>query len=103
MDIVQICTLNNVESFLGAYPSDLLPHSITQPSTVIVNTDAHTQAETHWLAIRFEPRASAAFYFESYGLSPQIPVIQLFLRRNFSVLNYNNAKLQGPLSTFCGK
>jgi len=42
MDTVQIsCTLNNVKSFLGAFPSDLLPHSITEPSTVIFDTDAH--------------------------------------------------------------
>jgi hypothetical protein len=72
----------NVKSFLGAFPSDMLPHSITQPSIVIVNIDAHTQSGTHWLAIRLEPTSSTAFYFDSYGLSPQIPDIQLFLRRN---------------------
>ena len=91
MDTVQItCTLKNVKSFLGVFPSDLLPHSITQPSTVIVNTDTHTQTGSHWLAIRLEPRASTAFYFDSYGLSPHIHDIQSFLRRNCTVLNYNN-------------
>jgi len=104
MDTVQItCTLNNVKSFLGAFPSDLLPHSITQPSTVIVNTDAHTQTGSHWLAIRLEPWAFTAFYFDSYGLSPHIRDIQSFLRRNCTDLNYNNTELQGPLSTVCGK
>jgi len=104
VDTIQIsCTLNNVKSFLGAFPSDLLPHSITQHSTVIVNTDAHTQTESHWLAIRLEPRASTALYFESYGPSPHIHDIQSFLRRNCTVLNYNNTQLKGPLSTVCGK
>ena len=106
MDTVQItCTLKNVKSFLGVFPSDLLPHSITQPGTVIVNTDTHTHTQTgsHWLAIRLEPRASTAFYFDSYGLSPHIHDIQSFLRRNCTVLNYNNTQLQGPLSTVCGK
>jgi hypothetical protein len=104
MDTVQIsCTLDNVKSFLGAFPSDLLPHSITQPSTVIVNTDAHTQTGTHWLAIRLEPRSSSAFYFDSYGLPPSIHDIQSFLRRNCTILYYNKAQLQGPLSTVCGK
>jgi hypothetical protein len=103
-DTMQIsCILNNVKSFLGAFPSDLLPHSITQPSTVIVNTDAHTQTGTHWLAIRLEPRSSTAFYFDSYGLSPHINDIQSFLRRNCTILHYNNVPLQGPLSTVCGK
>jgi hypothetical protein len=44
-----------------------------------------------------------AFYFDSYGLSPNIHDIQSFLRRNCTVLNYNNAQLQGPLSNVCGK
>jgi hypothetical protein len=96
MDTVQIsCTLNNVKSFLGAFPSDI-PHFITQPSTVIVNTDAYTQTGSHWLAIRLEPRSSTAFYVDSYGLSPYIPDIQTFLRRSCAVLNYNNTQLQGP-------
>jgi hypothetical protein len=43
MDTMQIsCALKNVKSFLGAFPSDLLPHSITLPSTIIVNTDNQT-------------------------------------------------------------
>jgi hypothetical protein len=95
MHTLQIpCTLNNVKSFLGAFPSDMLPHSIIQPSTVIVNTDAHTESGTHWLAIHLEPRSSTAFYFDSYALSPYIPDIQPFLRCNCTVLHYNNTKLK---------
>jgi hypothetical protein len=97
------CTLSNVQSFLGVFPADLLPNSITGPGTVIVNTDAHTQTGTHWLAIRLEPRSSSAFYFDSYGLSPFVQDIQSFLRRNCTVLNYNTIQLQGPLSTVCGQ
>jgi hypothetical protein len=62
-----------------------------------------TQPGTHWLAIRLEPRSSTTFYFDSYGPASDIPDIQSFLRRNCTVLNYNNAQLQGPLSTVCGK
>jgi len=45
MDTVQIiCSLKNVKSFLGVYPSDLLPQSIHQQTgTIILNTDPHTQ------------------------------------------------------------
>jgi hypothetical protein len=88
---------------MGVFPSDLLPHSITVPNTIIVNTDNHTQTGTHWLAIRLDARSSTAFYFDSYGLAPDIPDIQSFLRRNCTVLNYNDAQLLGPLSTVCGK
>jgi hypothetical protein len=97
------CTLSDVKSFLGVFPSDLLPHSITRPGTVIVNTDAHTPTGSHWLAIRLEPRSSSAFYFDSFGLSPNVPDMQIFLRRNCTVINYNTVQLQGPMSTACGK
>jgi hypothetical protein len=104
MDTIQIsCTLNNVKSFAGVFPSDLLPHSITLPSTVIVNTDIHTQSGLHLLAIHLKPRSSTAFYFDSYGQSPHINDIQTFLRRNCTVLNYNTVELQGPMTTVCGK
>ena len=36
-------------------------------------------------------------------IAPSIPAIQLFIRRNCSVWNYNSVRLQGPTSTVCGK
>jgi len=97
------CILSDVRSFLGVFPSDRLPQSITRPSTIIVNTDVHTQTGSHWLAIRLEPRSSSGFYFDSYGLSPDVLDIQTFLRRNCTVLNYNTVQLQEPTSTVCGQ
>jgi len=81
----------------------MLPRSITQPSTVIVNTDAHTQSGSHWLAIRLEHRFSTAFSFDYYGLPPHIQDMETFLRRNCTVLDYNTIELQGPLSMVCGE
>ena len=75
-----LCTLRNVKSFLGVYPSDLLLHSIAQPGTVIINADPHTEKGSHWLAIHFERKASSAYYFDSYGISPLVPAIHAFLR-----------------------
>jgi len=104
MDTIQIsCTLKEVKSFLGVFPSDMLPRSITQPSTAIVNADTHTQSGSHWLAIRLEPRFSTLFYIDSYGLPPHIHAIETFLRRNCTVLDYNSIELQGPLSMVCGE
>jgi len=70
-----LCTLQNVKSFLGVFPSDLLPHSIARSGTVIINADPHTEKGSHWLAIHFEPKASSAYYFDSYDISPLIPTI----------------------------
>jgi len=103
MDTVQIlCTMRNAESFLGVYPSDLLPHSVAQSGTVIINADPHTEKVSHWLAIHFEHKASSAYYFDSYGISPLVPAIHAFLRRNCTVWVYNTVQLQGLTSTVCG-
>jgi hypothetical protein len=105
MDTVQIiCTLTNVKSFLGVYPSHLIPHSIHQQTgTVIINTDPHTQQGTHWIAMHFQPKSSTAFYFDSYGQPPPSGLnILSFLKRNFTVWDYNTTSLQGPRSVVCG-
>jgi len=105
MDTVEIiCSVKNVKSFLGVYPSDLLPHSIHQQTgTVILNTDPHTQEGTHRLAIHFQPKFSTAFYFDSYGQPPpsELNILSL-LKRNSTVWIYNTTSLQGPTSVVCG-
>jgi hypothetical protein len=98
-----LCTLQNIKSFLRVFPSDLLPHSITRSGSIIVNTEPHTEKGSHWLAIHFEPKSSSAFYFDSYVISPIIPAIQTFLRRNCTVWNHNTVQLQGLTSTVCGQ
>ena len=68
MDTVQIThTLKDVPTFLGVYPSDLLPTTIHKTGTVINNADPHTREGSHWLAIHLQPLLSYASYFHSYG------------------------------------
>jgi len=44
MDTTQIlCTLRDVRSFLGVFPDDMLPRSVTQSDTVIINADSQTE------------------------------------------------------------
>ena len=104
MHTVQIlCTLRNVKSFFSVFPSDILPNSITRDGTVIINAETHTEKGSHWLAIHFEPKASSAYYFDTYGFSPIIPSIQAFIRHNCTVCVYNTVQLQGLTSTVCGQ
>jgi hypothetical protein len=104
MDTLQIlCTLRHVKSFLGVYPSDLLPHTITQPGTIILNTDPHTDPGSHWLAINSQPKSYSSYYFDSYGMAPYVPAVQAFLKRTCIVSEYNAKQLQGLTSTVCGK
>jgi len=84
-----LCALRDVKSFLGVYPSDLIPHSITRSGCLILNTDPHNLKGSHWLAIHLQPKAHSAYYFDSYGLLPDIPQILSFLRRNGRVWDYN--------------
>jgi hypothetical protein len=72
MDTMQIqCTLRNVNSFLGVFHFDLIPHSITRSGCFIINTDPHTEKGSHWLAIRLQPKSYSPYYFDSYVM-PQI-------------------------------
>jgi len=70
MDTVQIQhALQNVNSFLGVYASDLLPLSIVQTGTIIVNTDPHTgrrsifKTPTAPLAVTFSIPTAAIHIF----------------------------------------
>jgi len=106
MDTLQIQhALQNVNSFLGVHASDILPLSIVQTGTIIVNTDPHTQPGLHWQAIYFQNphRNSNAYFFNSYGRYPVIPSIQNSIRRHCTVWQYNRTQLQGPTTTGCGE
>ena len=104
MDTAQIlCTLKDVSSFLGVYPSDILPPSITRSASLIVNTDPYTASGTHWLAIHIQQRSYSGYFFDSYGLPSLIPSILTFLRRTCSVWEYNPTLLLGWTSTVCGQ
>jgi hypothetical protein len=103
MDTVQIiCILRNVRSFLGVYPSDLLPYSIKQAGTVIINTDPHTQKSHIGLRFISNPDPPVDIISIHTASPPFIPTIQSFLRRNCTVWDYNTVQLQVLRSTICG-
>jgi hypothetical protein len=105
MDTGQIiCCLRDVGSFLGIFPSDLLPkYPFARPGTLVLNTDRHTESASHCLAIHLQPRSSIAYSLDSYGLPPLIPSIQTFINRICNVWDYNSVKLQGTNKAVCGK
>ena len=79
MDTVQIlCTLNDVPLFLGVYPSDILPPSVTRSAILIVNTESLIAKGTQWLSIHLQPRSYSGYFFDSYGLPPLVPNILTF-------------------------
>ena len=99
-----MCCLRSVGSFLGVFPSDLLPQlPIARSGTLIANIDPHMESGSHWLAIHVQPRSHSSFYFNGYGLPPFVPSVESFLHRNNIVQNYNAVHLQGPTNTVCDK
>jgi len=106
MDAIHIeHALQGLHSFLGIYASDLLPLSIAQTGTIIVNTDPHTETGTHWQAIHFQKphRFSSGYFFDSYSRYPHIPSILDFIRLHCTVWQYKRTQLQGPTTTVCGE
>jgi len=104
METVQIlCTLRDVSSFLNVFPSDLLPQSVTQNASVIVNADPHTEIGSHWLAVHFRHKSSSPYFFDSYGIVPLVPTNQAFIKRKCTTWEYNMRQLQGLTTNVCGK
>jgi hypothetical protein len=97
-----ICCLRNVSSFLGVFPSDVLPRTV-RLGTLIVNTNRYTDTGSHWLASQIQTRSSKIYYFDSYGLPPLIPAVQSFINRSCTVWDYNSVQLQGPATEVCCK
>ena len=81
----------------------MLPRSVTEIATVIINADPHTEKGTHWLAVHFLPKSSSACFFESYGIIPLVADITGFIRRNCTVWDYNRGQLHCLKSNVCGK
>ena len=93
-------------SFLGVYPSDLLPKTdLTYPCSLVANTDPHYLPGAHWVSFYFSPSGKGEF-FDSYGKPPGYYSHEFedFITRN-SLKNwtYNNTGLQGALSNVCGE
>ena len=97
-------TLNDVSTFAGVFPSDLLP---THPLpglvkyTLIINTNTHTEHGSHWVAIHPNTRSSTGYYFDSYGLFLLVPSIRRFLRQACTLWSYNTRTLQGFTTDVC--
>ena len=99
-------TLSDVPTFAGVFPSDLLP---THPLpglvkyTLIVNTDAHTEPSSHWVAVHLDMRFSTGYYSDSYRLFPLVPTIRRSLRQVCTLWSYNTRTLQGFTTDVCGQ
>ena len=85
--------------FLGVFPLDGLPRSLTIPSYFILNTDTGNLPGKHWLAVAYTRRGEINA-FDSYGWwYPQALVSYL---KKYGRLILNSERLQKPYETNCG-
>ena len=84
------------KSFLGVFPSDMIPKKIYRyPSCFICNVDASNQEGSHWLAF-FISSSNRIEFFDSYGNAPDFFKGTI---SNFSEVLCNQLTLQSK--TYC--
>ena len=70
-----------VKAFKGVYASEELPTRTSTNSLFVCNTDPSDQPGTHWIVIYVDKKRKSD-YFNSFGMAPMIPEIELFLNEN---------------------
>ena len=87
-----------IPSFLGTFPSDLLPKITKLPSCLIYNNDPSDQDGSHWNGLYFFEDGTVAA-FDSFGREPEIIN---YLSENSSNIVYSPLRLQAYDSRTCG-
>lgn len=88
------------KSYLGCFPSNLLPVPKFFPCSMVANTDDSTKPGTHWVAIYAHNKHTVS-YFDSID-GPDIPNIEEFLKKNFVRVIKQKYTIQRPKSKVCG-
>ena len=96
----------HITNFKGAWPYDRLPKRLTQPYSVVLNTDDHTKPGEHWVCVYVD--ANQIFFGDSFGRHPS----DLSFPRRFSMLLrrltrgrrliFNDRLIQDLTSQACG-
>ena len=87
--------------FKGVYPRDKLPRRVIGRSVYVINTDTSEGPGEHWVGVYFDG-FKKCIYFDSFGLAPLHPSIDVFISRNSMRCFMNKRMLQHPLSMTCG-
>lgn len=103
LELIELCKRDNKisSSFLGVFPCDKLPRTLSWPSSLIANTQPSNDAGEHWVAI-FINKEGYADYFCSYGVPPQFE-FRDFLNLFSCSFRYSKKRIQSNLSTTCGQ
>ena len=93
--------LKTREYFSGVFARDQLPTKVKWPSCMVINTDKSNEPGEHWLAVYYDKDGNCDF-FDSYGNSPSKFNLKKYFETTSISINYNNKKIQGFFSDYCG-
>ena len=88
--------------FVGVFACDTLPRAVNVPAAIVVNTHPASKAGEHWIAMYIAADGSAE-YVDSYGRPPVKNEFVKFLEKNSHSYDWNDKKLQAPLTSVCGQ
>ena len=89
------------KAFKGVFASDELPSRTSTDSLFVCNTDPSDRPGTHWIVV-YVDEMHKSDYFDSFGMAPTIPEIELFLNDNSVAWAYNDRPVQEITSDACG-
>ena len=89
--------------YRGVFSSNLLPlqKKIKVPAAFVVNLSPSYEIGSHWIAIYIDNNR-IGYYFDSYGLPPNVPKIKRFLQKQCKLFYHSHAELQSTNSSVCG-
>ncbi|XP_063988203.1 uncharacterized protein LOC135168189 isoform X1 [Diachasmimorpha longicaudata] len=85
----------------SVYPADCVSWTWPRPCAIIINTDNHNQAGSHWVAVYLGSNGRG-MYFDSFGMPPFHTRISQRLKRNCNVYEWRQKRLQDMSSDVCG-
>jgi hypothetical protein len=91
------------KKFKGVFPYDLCP-KMKNGQSVILNTDKHSEAGQHWIAL-YKKSQKQYYFFDSYGREWERVIPDLKIRvlgNNCDVASCSTVRQFG-LQTFCGQ
>src|SRR5215469_1237354 len=93
--------LDRVNSFIGVFPADKLPHYlIEKPTLLVANTDRSDKPGRHWITMYIDGSGYGEL-FDSLASQP-LKAFSNFMDRNCTCWITNDIQLQSAVSRFCG-
>ena len=83
----------NRRTFKEVYASDELPTRTSTDSIFVCYMDPSDQPSTHWIVVYVDEKRKSD-YFDSFGMAPTIPEIELFLNNNSFEWTFNDEPLR---------